>query len=444
MFLESLFSILGPLGWGIAWLLFRCEAIWTERDEFSNWIAAIFVAGMAEGLWAGCSLEDGRVNCDPGSLIVGRLCSDERDTFIARYAIKRTCKRFCCKDCRKIAIKASKWNAKDKNLQLSHIIDIIVKASLIEAALCRRNYRKAGSLAREIIGSLPTCSNGYSLSWMNCVELPCSIGFATVALVIARSITSNIDGKTGNIVIDKGILLKHSDADMYYGAEAIARFIDDPSVHNPSQQLYHMISGTPFPELNTSKQILLKHQIQSGACGWALLPLSKPEKIQYDRRPRICQKAIGKKYFVHIALLQIVIGIVLTIVKKEIFPFLSFFVGAGVTIFWSAQSVMNSYVLHGLTVPIRMTILAVIGSFILLVLGQVGPNGATKINGIIQTSLPVVGIIFWWIAYFIKHNKRFNYVALGLGIFIFVLKFSFMIYGVITAIYPIYGNLYIN
>ncbi|RIA82701.1 hypothetical protein C1645_787785 [Glomus cerebriforme] len=423
----SIFSMLGPLSWGIAWLLFRLEAIWCERAELSNWIVAIFVAGMAEGFWAGIPLKVENINnCDPGSLLVGRLCSDERDTFIARHYIKKLCKKSCCKgDCRKAAVKASMWFAKGKDIQLKHIVDIIVKTNLMEAAQCRKNYRKAGKLAKEIINLLPECSQPF----YDCAVLPCDFGFTSAAMVCARSIVSQIDGSTGIAVIDKGILLKHSDADMFYGAEAVARFIEDSSVQNPSLQLYNMIYE---PELNANKQILLKHQIQSGACGWALLPVIKPQNTQYDRRPRICQKAIGKKYFLHICFLQIIAGIIMSVVKGEIFTFLHFFVGANVTILWSGQSTVHSYILHGLVVPIRLSILIVAGSFILFILRQVGPTPDTKIDGIIQTSLPVLGLIIWWIAYFIK--QRYDYFVLGLGIFIFVLKFAFMIFGVIYVV----------
>ena len=67
-------------------------------------------------------------------------------------------------------------------------------------------------------------------------------------------------------------------------------------------------------------------------------------------------------------------------------------------------------------------ILVMISSFLLLCLSQVGPTSEIKVNDIVQTSLLVTGIMFWWIAYFIERNKKFNYVALGLGLFIFVLK----------------------
>ena len=133
----SILSMLGPLSWFMAWLMFRCETIWSERDEIFNWIAAIFVAGMAEGFWGGVSLKDENLNCDPGYLVVGRLCNDEKDTIVARVAIRRVCNKICCTNCKKVVAKACMWFAKDKKdrIRPEHIVDIIVKASLMEAAI---------------------------------------------------------------------------------------------------------------------------------------------------------------------------------------------------------------------------------------------------------------------------------------------------------------------
>jgi hypothetical protein len=180
IFYVSILNTWSPrqLGWSIALLLHRCEAIWTERSELSNWIAAIFIAGMAEGFWAGCSLEDGSVNCDPGSLS-RKIMQRWKRHFLCSSLYQKTCKKLCCtSDCKKVVIKASKWNAKDKNIQLTNIIDIIAKASLMEAVLCRRNNREAEDLLRKLVlvrnlknhlNDIMTCRDfGLSRFWLYC------------------------------------------------------------------------------------------------------------------------------------------------------------------------------------------------------------------------------------------------------------------------------------
>lgn len=61
---------------------------------------------MAEGFWAGASVKNENINpCDPG-----RLCNDERETFMVRCKGIKFCKKACYNgDYSKVVDKTSEW-----------------------------------------------------------------------------------------------------------------------------------------------------------------------------------------------------------------------------------------------------------------------------------------------------------------------------------------------